>query len=205
MWRGASTARQADSPGPRAALTFDDGPDTRWTPAALDMLRKRNAKATFFMLGSFVQQHPDLAKTVIEAGHEVGNHGWDHRHMTTMSAEELADSLLRSHKVITDATGSVPALMRPPYGQFDAASAWAIARVGYSITLWSHRMTADDPWERAKQNIATATDGMIMLSHDGRGTPTEDQMKAAGWMIDEMQKQGWSFVSVSELLGESNR
>ncbi len=193
VWRGNPSER-------RVALTFDDGPDPRWTPMALDVLEKHGAKATFFMLGSFVAQHPEIAKTVARAGHEIGSHGWDHQHMNVLAPEELTDSLARTHRQIVAATGVAPRLMRPPYGQFDAATAWAIARMDYAIVLWSHRMTADSPRERAEENIATATCGMIMLSHDGRGTPTSEQMQAADWMIGRMQQQGWEFVSVSELL-----
>lgn len=193
IWRGDRKTR-------RVALTFDDGPDRRWTPLALEVLKKHGARATFFELGSFVAQHPALARTVTEAGHEVGNHGWDHRHMSVVPPAELAESLLRSHQQIREATGTVPRLMRPPYGQFDAATAWAIAQLGYPIVLWSHRMTADDPMARARDNIATAVGGMIMLSHDGRGTPTVAQLSATDWMIGQMQQQGWEFVTVSDLL-----
>lgn len=193
LWRGDGTQR-------RAALTFDDGPDPRWTPLALELLSKHGARGTFFMLGEAVAERPGLAADVAAAGHEIGSHGWDHSHMTVRRADDLLASLLRTRRQIEDATGASPRLMRPPYGQFDAESAWAIARCDQTITLWSHRMTSDDPWARARENVATATPGMIVLSHDGRSTPSVAQMQAADWMVGQLSAQGWAFVPVSELL-----
>ncbi|HVX43981.1 MAG TPA: polysaccharide deacetylase family protein [Mycobacteriales bacterium] len=193
VWRGIPGRR-------RVALTFDDGPDPRWTPMALRLLEKHRAKGTFFMLGDSVARHPEIAKSVAAAGHEIGSHGSDHRHMCIQRPERLERQLRDTHEQISRATGSTPRLMRPPYGQFDAATTWAIAQLDYTIALWSHRMTADRPWDRAKDCIATATDGMIMLCHDGRGTPTVDQMRAADWLVGQMTGQGWEFVTVSDLM-----
>ena len=97
-------------------------------------------------------------------------------------------------------TSQSPTIVRPPYGQFDAETIWSMAEMNYSVVLWSHRMNSDNPWDRAQENIQTAAPGMIMLSHDGRTTASNEQMKAAGWLITQMQKSGWEFVSVSELL-----
>lgn len=193
LWRGNTTKR-------RAAITFDDGPDPRWTPMALGLLERTRSKATFFMLGSSVSQHAAVARAVSNAGHEIGSHSWDHRHVTTQTAEELHEALIRTHSQILSTTGQTPRLMRPPYGQFDAATAWSVARMNYSIVLWSHRMTSDDPRNLAQNNINTAMPGMIVLSHDGRSTPSVDQMAAAEWMIRSMQASGWEFVTVSGLL-----
>lgn len=193
IWKGDSGTR-------RAALTFDDGPDPRWTPRALELLAKTGAKATFFMLGSSVAKYPEVARSVAEAGHEIGSHSWDHRHLTTLSARDVHDSLSRTHSEIVRATSQVPRHFRPPYGQFDAEVAWATAKLDYSIALWSHRMTADTPMDLAQRNVLAAAPGMILLSHDGRSAPTVEQMSAAEWMISTMKGQGWTFVSLSTLL-----
>jgi peptidoglycan/xylan/chitin deacetylase (PgdA/CDA1 family) len=193
VWRGDARQR-------RVALTFDDGPDPRWTPMALDLLARREARGTFFMLASAVTRYPETARAVFDAGHEIGNHGWDHRHMNLVPPQDLAELLDQSHRQIIETTGFIPRLGRPPYGQFDAATSWVFAQLGYPIVLWSHRMTADDPVARARDAIATAVNGMIVLSHDGRATPTVAQMTAADQLVKQLRQQGFEFVTVSELL-----
>jgi peptidoglycan/xylan/chitin deacetylase (PgdA/CDA1 family) len=104
--------------GGRIALTFDDGPDRQTTPLILDSLRKHNLKATFFVVGRQVKKTPGLLRRVVEEGHTIGNHTYDHADLTDLSPKRMRRELQSTQKAVDDALGyHYPmALMRPPYG-----------------------------------------------------------------------------------------
>ena len=101
---------------PLIALTFDDGPHPTLTPRLLDILDDKNVRATFYLLGSRVARHPELAKRIRRDGHEIGNHTWSHPNLANRSDTTLLSELERTTEVIQKATGKRPRTMRPPYG-----------------------------------------------------------------------------------------
>ena len=119
------------------ALTFDDGPDPRFTPRFLATLAARRVHATFFLLGPMVQAAPGLAAEIAAAGHEIGVHGWDHRYATVRGPGALHDDLARACDTIAAATGTVPRLYRPPYGVLSGGALIAARRLGLRPVLWS--------------------------------------------------------------------
>lgn len=182
------------------ALTFDDGPDPRWTPLVLDALAEHDAQATFFQMGDAVRKHPAVTQQVHAAGHEVASHTARHTDLTDLDYDELWDNLTLAHEAITDATGTPPVLLRPPYGRIDAFGLFAAAELGYQVAMWSHHLPTWDAEAKVDLDVATASPGMIILCHDGRGTPEESLYVAVRRLLSELTADGYSFVTVSELL-----
>lgn len=186
--------------GPFIAMTFDDGPHGVNTPRLLDMLKQRGIKATFFCVGECVAAAPEIAKRIVEEGHEIGNHSWSHPLLSNMSESGVRDQMEKTHQVIKQATGVESKIFRPPYGGFTQRQRnWANAQYGYKIILWDV-----DPldWkvrnaDHVESEILKQTHaGSIILSHDIHKT-TVDAMPAT---LDALIAKGFKFVTVSELL-----
>jgi peptidoglycan/xylan/chitin deacetylase (PgdA/CDA1 family) len=164
------TFSQCHVDGPYVAMTFDDGPHAQNTPRLLDMLKQRNIKATFFVVGECAQEYPAIMKRIVAEGHEIANHSWSHPQLSKMGEGAVTEQLQKTHDAILNTTGVAPKLMRPPYGAFTANQrAWANAKWGYKTILWDV-----DPldWkvrnaEHVKSEILRHTvPGSIILSHD---------------------------------------
>ncbi len=183
----------------KIALTFDDGPDPRWTPMALAALTAVGAKATFFQHGDAVRAEPVLTRELAAAGHELANHGSGHLDLTDLSTPQLRDNLLRTHEAIVEVTGQIPKLLRPPWGRIDSPSLYVAAELGYRVALWSHHLPTDGAEKKVDYNISTATPGMIMLCHDGRSTPANSLFVAVRRLLTELTDAGYEFVTVSDL------
>lgn len=120
------------------ALTFDDGPDAASTPRFLELLARREVRATFFLLGQMVQRFPDLPLRMVDAGHEVAVHSWDHRnHLWHPPGRGTSDQLERTADLLERVTGVRPVYFRPPYGALTAADLRAAATLGLRPVLWT--------------------------------------------------------------------
>ena len=186
--------------GPYIAITFDDGPHPELTPKLLDILKARGVKATFFMVGQMVVQHPEIVKRMVDEGHEVANHSWSHPALTKLGADGVRKQLVNTSDAIEKACGVRPKVMRPPYGATNAALNRKINDdYGMKVILWSV-----DPLDWKYRNSARVesailegtTPGGIILSHDIHGT-TVDAMPGT---IDALLAKGYKFVTVSELI-----
>ena len=177
------------------ALTFDDGPDNNNTQVLLDGLRERGVKVTFFVLGDKSTLRPWLVEQAYDDGHEIGNHSWNHPHLTTLSFEEVEDQVQRTKSILEEICGvGTEFLMRPPYGDVDESIYEAI---NMPIIQWS--IDSSD-WATNEQYVydfimKTARDGRIILCHDTVKFTPRATMKA----IDDLMAQGYEFVTVSEL------
>lgn len=185
---------------PLVALTFDDGPDPRWTPLVLEILARHDARATFFQHGSAAREHPGVARAVVEGGHEIGSHGWDHTDLTRYEAAECLDHLTRTHEALVDVTGTTPRWLRPPYGRMDAPVLYAAAELDYDVALWSHHLPTDGAEAKVDRDLATASSGMVILCHDGRGTPAESLYAAVERLVRTLTERGMRFVTMSEIV-----
>ena len=186
--------------GPYIAITFDDGPSASQTPRLLKMLRERGIKATFFCCGQCVAQSPEIAKQIVEEGHEIANHSWSHPLLTKMGEAAVKDQIDRTHNVIKQTTGVTPTLLRPPYGGFTVRQrAWANAVWNYKIILWDVD-TLDwkhhSPAKTESIAMAETKKGSIILCHDIHKT-TVDAMPAT---LDALLAKGFKFVTVTELI-----
>jgi peptidoglycan/xylan/chitin deacetylase (PgdA/CDA1 family) len=182
------------------AMTFDDGPHPKNTPRLLDMLRARNIKATFYMVGSNVDLYPQIVRRVVAEGHEVGNHSYSHRLLSKMSDTEVRNDLTRCRDAIGRAAGVQPRTLRPPYGGLlQRQREWVHTEFGYPTIMWSV-----DPldWKRPGPSVVCSriltqtTAGSIVLAHDLHGS-TVDAMPAT---LDGLLQRGFQFVTVSQLL-----
>jgi peptidoglycan-N-acetylglucosamine deacetylase len=186
--------------GPYIAMTFDDGPSATLTPKLLDLLAARHIKATFFVIGENVAEHPEIVARAAREGHEIGNHSWSHPNFGKMSDDSVRSQLRRTDDAIRSATGNRPNLMRPPYGSITAhEKRWIHDEFGYQIILWDV-----DPldWKRpgptvVRNRILKETQpGSIVLSHDIHpGT-----IEAMPSTLDALEAKGFEFVTVSELI-----
>jgi peptidoglycan/xylan/chitin deacetylase (PgdA/CDA1 family) len=164
--------RRLDGPAATGAvaLTFDDGPHPQGTPAVLEVLALRGARATFFLVGEQVARDPELARAIVAAGHTVALHGHRHRNLLRVGPRALAADLDRAAAVIAAATGETVTRYRPPYGIFSPAGLALARRRGWTPTLWS-RWGRD--WRRfttPARIAATVTRdlaaGDVILLHD---------------------------------------
>lgn len=199
--------------GDLLALTFDDGPNTAWTPALLDVLDKRGAKATFFSIGHYAHEQPELLREVAARGHAIGNHTYTHVTMPLHTDETIREELRRTTEAI-EAAGVEMAkvggrrLMRPPYGRRRPGTVRVLWEEGYipilwSVTLWDWNkgITADKIMRKAEKQIRG---GDIVLLHDGcdvaMGWDRSESIEAADRILERWQPQGMRFVSIPELI-----
>jgi peptidoglycan/xylan/chitin deacetylase (PgdA/CDA1 family) len=151
------------------ALTFDDGPDPLGTPAVLETLADLGWPATFFMLGSQVRRYPEIARLVVDAGHEVAVHGTVHRNHLVRSPLGIRRDLRLAAHEITEVTGVRPRWFRPPYGILSAGTVWAARDLGLTPVLWTawgKDWRAGPPVHVAAEVMRTLTGGGTVLLHD---------------------------------------
>ena len=198
-------------PAGTIALTFDDGPDPRWTPQILDVLRRHNARATFFVVGARVNQHPELVRRILAEGHEIGSHGFTHTDLAVLPAWRRSLELTLTRNAVAGATGLQPTLLRPPFSSQpsaltsgDLAALRDAARSGH-IAVLADRDTRD--WQRPGVDAIVAAaipeksgDGAVVLMHDGGGDRSQT-VAALDRLIPELAARGYRFTTVSEGLG----
>ena len=178
------------------ALTFDDGPSGKYTRTLLDGLYDRGAKATFLLCGYRLRDYPDIARRILQEGHEIGLHGYSHSNMQGMSRRQIAQELMDTEALLPE--GCRPAFFRPPGGlRSDAVIQVAQAR-NLAILHWSvdpHDWEIHDEKAIEKAVLEQVKDGDIILLHD-MSTASVD---AALDIVDALLKEDYEFVTVSEL------
>ena len=192
------------------ALTFDDGPDPRWTPKILDVLAKHRARATFFVIGSEVARNPELARRITAAGHEIGGHTFTHPDLGTLPGWRRDMENTQAQWAIAYATGRSTALMRPPYSSFpdaltdrDYATARAVGSRGYLTVL--DDLDSED-WKRpgadaiVRNSTPRGGAGAIVLLHDAGGD-RQQTVAALDRLIPQLAERGYTFSTVGAALG----
>ena len=187
------------------ALTFDDGPHPTLTPRLLNILRERNVKATFYVLGPSVQRNPGIVQRMVAEGHELGNHSRTHRVMSKAPTNEMVAEFQFTHNAILSACGVAPKSQRPPYGAMTKPQrALLKEKFGYPCILWDV-----DPldWKKpgssvvASRILSSARNGSIILLHDIHAGSVE----AVPAVLDGLLAKGYTFVTVSQLLAMSGQ
>jgi len=159
------------------ALTYDDGPNDPYTLHLLDVLGRHDVKATFFLIGEFVRARPEIARTIVQAGHLVANHTATHPNLLFLSKQKIAEQISDCSKAIADATGIEPQFFRPPFGArrptvFRIVREQGLTPVMWNVTCFDWRSTAADRIERHAQARIDGHPslGPIILLHDGGHT-----------------------------------
>jgi cellulose synthase/poly-beta-1,6-N-acetylglucosamine synthase-like glycosyltransferase/spore germination protein YaaH/peptidoglycan/xylan/chitin deacetylase (PgdA/CDA1 family) len=201
----------------KIAITFDDGPDPRWTPKILDILKAKKVPATFFVIGVDASQWPGILKREYAEGHEIGNHTYTHPSFDDISKTELHWQLNLTQRLIESTIGVKSIFFRPPYGidhqpeYAEEVSELPIAQdMGYLIIGqkidphdWRQVDGQQVPAEEIVQNVLRQSDkGNIVLFHDGGGDRSHT-VEALPQVIDSLRNEGYQLVSVSDLLGKT--
>ena len=191
------------------ALTFDDGPSPVWTPKILAKLKESGVKATFFMLGKHVLQYPDIARSVVNQGHDVGIHSYDHKNYIFYTKYEVEKDIEYTQKIIKDVTGRETFLFRPPKAWLSKREKKKIKGLGFEVVLWTLNskdwVTFDDKY-MIRYIIANIRPGDIILFHDSGGVfGTEggnrrETVNAIALLVEKLKLKGYRFLTVSELL-----
>jgi peptidoglycan/xylan/chitin deacetylase (PgdA/CDA1 family) len=206
---GRTFCRAGNAPR-RLALTYDDGPNDPHTLRLLEVLDRHGVKATFFMIGRYVAQRPDIAQAVARAGHAIGNHTHTHPNLIFCSRARIRLQLEECERMLTQAVGTHATLFRPPFGGRRPAVLRAAKTMGLTPVMWSAAgcdwklKSADQIEDRIARRIRG---GDVILLHDGShvrmGVSRAATVEATELLIRRYADQGFGFVTVPEMLEQS--
>lgn len=208
MW--SSGSRDVIRHGPRSEpsvyLTFDDGPDSRYTPRVLETLASFEIPATFFVLGASCAQHPQLIARLLDAGHQLGTHAYSHRHPWSLRKSAARDEVRRGFEAVRAAAGFAPRLFRPPFGRGRPAMSRAARELGLTTVMWSRSAMDWGPWgsaSRIARRLTAARPGDILLLHDAprEKNRTDAMLEVLPSFIEGCLAKGWRFGGVERLIG----
>jgi len=200
FWKGKAGGR-------RVALTFDDGPNEPFTSQILDILKDRQVRATFFVIGSNCRRFPGTLERISQEGHEIGNHTWDHEVLPLKSSSRIEEGIRKTSDIIEKHTGRRPAFFRAPHGW---RNPWANATsrrcgcipVAWALGVWD----TDHPGAEAIacRTLEGVRDGSVVLLHDGRGiedgADSSQLVEALPSIIDEINRRGFRMVALSQMM-----
>lgn len=205
------------------ALTFDDGPTTQFTGRVLDILAVHDVPATFFLIGEQVRRHPDLVRRILDDGHLVANHTYDHYSAATQSPSDVQRTVERGANAIASISGERPRWFRPVRGHITGALMQAVADAGHEMLMWSvsrgDEAAVDGITAVRDHYIDTIHEGAVVIFHDGIGrsafelTGPDDELMLARRteiaalpaVIDRYLADGYTFLSANELIDRSQR
>jgi peptidoglycan/xylan/chitin deacetylase (PgdA/CDA1 family) len=198
--------------GPRGskqiALTYDDGPNDPHTLRLLEVLAKHDVRATFFLIGRYVQRRPDLVRDLLKAGHVIGNHTFTHPHLVVSAAVETRNQLEECQRAVQEGTGETPKLFRPPFGGRRPVTLRIARSLGLEPILWS--VTSWDwetpPAEKILQTCARQMrGGDVVLMHDGGhqafGADRSQTVLATNMLIEKYEAEGYEFMTIPQMMG----
>ena len=180
----------------KIAITFDDGPHPYYTEQLLDGLKERGVVASFFVTGEHAELHPDIIERMINEGHLIGNHTYSHIQLTRNNRDKFRDELIKTNEILKEITGEEVQYVRPPYGSWDKSFE---KELNMFPVLWTV-----DPLDWSSRNVGRITEKIvsktgendIILMHDYYDTSVTAALKA----IDELLEEGYTFVTVEEIL-----
>jgi peptidoglycan/xylan/chitin deacetylase (PgdA/CDA1 family) len=192
------------------ALTYDDGPNDPHTFRLLEILAKHNVKATFFLIGRYVKQRPDLARELVQAGHVVGNHTFSHPNLIFASASQTRMQLRDCEQALTDAVGEHSRLFRPPFGGRRPSTLRVARALGLKPVMWN--VTGGDwkgkPAEYIERRVRQQVrGGDVILLHDGGhltfGADRSQSVIATDRLVARYKSEGYEFATVPEMMQQA--
>jgi peptidoglycan-N-acetylglucosamine deacetylase len=188
------------------AITFDDGPNPVYTPQVLEIFSKAKGKATFFMIGEQMRNHPEVVKLVTDQGHEIGNHTFTHPKLSQLSIHDCLNEIEETEKLVEKMAGRKPVIFRPPYFDYNQDTVSLLQKKRYPM-IGALNLEAQD-WEQpgvehiVQKSREAVKDGSILIFHDGYGDRSQT-IEAVQLLVSELTSQGYQLVTVSELLKQS--
>lgn len=209
QWYGRTFTALA--PGTKQlALTYDDGPNDPHTLRLLEVLAKHQVRATFFLIGRYVQQRPDIAREIVKAGQAVGNHTFTHPLLTFKSEAAVRRELTDCRSALHDAVGEHTNLFRPPFGGRRPAVLRIVRELGLETVMWN--VTGYDwnapPFAAIEQKVTTQIrGGDVILLHDGghkqMGADRSQTVQATDHLITKYKSEGYKFATIPQMMNAS--
>lgn len=187
---------------PYIYLTFDEGYEAGYTEKLLEILKKNEVKATFFITAHYVNTQPDLVKKMLDDGHIVGNHTVNHKSMPDLSNEQIKEEVMNLHKSVYEKFGYEMKYIRPPKGEYSERTIEYTNTLGYKTVMWSF---AYDDWDEKKQGreeyakdkiLKNIHNGAVMLLHGN----SKDNVNVLDYCIKEIKKMGYEFKTLDEFI-----
>lgn len=195
----AAAPTKAPLPTKYVVLTFDDGPDVKYTPKVLQILAAYDAKATFFEVGQNVRKHPELTKRIHDAGHSVQNHTWAHADLRKLSAAAFRQQVTSTDQAIRAQIGSTPACLRPPYGGVSPTVRQRAKALGKDLVVWtvdSRDWTKPGTTAIVQRVLKNVHSGSVILMHDGGGNRSQT-VAALPTILKALKAQGYGFRTLT--------
>ncbi len=202
---GPQAFYKADIDEKKVALTFNISWGEEQAIPILDQLKENDIKATFFLSALWAERYPEIVKRISEDGHLIGNHGYQYENYPSWKDDKINKDIRQSHSILSNLSGSKPTLLRPPNGQFDKRVLKIADSHGYTIVHWS---VDSNDWENPGvntivENVLSQTKaGDVILFHASDSVKQTD--KALPIIIEDLQKKGFSFVTVNELMASTD-
>ncbi|WP_108670420.1 polysaccharide deacetylase family protein [Peribacillus acanthi] len=199
----ANNIKQANTSEKLVALTFDDGPEILNTPKILDILKEKGVPATFFVMGKQIKQFPDDMKRIVNEGHAIANHTYNHNDSKVIWTDQLRKEIQSTQEEMVRVVGKKPDIFRPPYGSFSKADMRLLNELGIRNILWSvdtldwSGTTAEDILKIVHRDISP---GGIVLQHNFQSDRLIGTVEALPKIIDELKAKGYRFVTIQTLL-----
>ncbi|WP_020061978.1 peptidoglycan-N-acetylglucosamine deacetylase [Bacillus sp. 123MFChir2] len=190
------------------ALTFDDGPDLIYTPQVLNKLKKHGVKATFFLLGENAERYPEVVKRIVNEGHIIGNHTYNHPNLIKIDDKQYHEQMLKTEKILQNLTGYAPKFFRPPYGIINENQMKWATEQNFMIIQWSVD-TLDWKGLNAKEItnkvLGNSFPGSILLQHTAPGGNLQGSVDALDHFIPNLISNGARFVTLPNMFHTSKQ
>lgn len=180
----------------KVAITFDDGPNPDYTEKLLTGLKERGVKATFFLLGKEIEKYPDIVKKIHEDGHVIGTHSYEHVNLCNLNDTAAKEQVNKTNTAIYELTGKYPEYIRPPFGCWKSNLDYETTMIEVLWDVDPLDWKTDNSGVIAQRVISKVQENDIILLHDA----SESSVNAAFAIIDELQGQGYAFVTVEEIM-----